>query len=148
MFRGRIRNRELLERIVSADDAARLIKDGWVQVLFAGNALATHDMEQALFGTSLGVSLTHGEPIEHGHEHHIRAINTIRRLGGISGAVERGTLNSGIMYEATKAGIDVVSACRQPRRECTIVREPVSQTSGSRSAVSRRVKRLIRRDDT
>jgi lysine-ketoglutarate reductase/saccharopine dehydrogenase-like protein (TIGR00300 family) len=94
----------------SAAHVARLIKDGWVQVLFAGNALATHDIEQALFGTSLGVSLTHGEPIEHGHEHHIRAINTIRRLGGISGAVERGVLTSGIMYEATKAGIDVVLA--------------------------------------
>jgi lysine-ketoglutarate reductase/saccharopine dehydrogenase-like protein (TIGR00300 family) len=94
----------------SAAHVARLIKDGWVQVLFAGNALATHDIEQALFGTSLGVSLTHGEPIEHGHEHHLRAINTIRRLGGIAGAVERGVLTSGIMYEAVKAGIDTVLA--------------------------------------
>jgi len=94
----------------SAAHVARLIKEGWVQVLFAGNALATHDIEQALFGTSLGVSLTHGEPIEHGHEHHLRAINTIRRLGGISGAVERGVLTSGIMYEAVKSGIEVVLA--------------------------------------
>ena len=73
----------------SAPHVARLIKDGWVQVLFAGNALATHDLEQALYGTSLGVSLALGEPIEHGHEHHLRAINTIRRLGGIAQAVER-----------------------------------------------------------
>jgi lysine-ketoglutarate reductase/saccharopine dehydrogenase-like protein (TIGR00300 family) len=94
----------------SAGHVAGLIKAGWVQVLFAGNALATHDIEQALFGTSLGVSLTHGEPIEHGHEHHLRAINTIRRLGGIAGAVKRGILTSGIMYEAVKAGIDVVLA--------------------------------------
>ena len=65
----------------SAGHVAQLIRDGWVQVLFAGNALATHDIEQALYGTSLGVSLSRGEPIEHGHEHHLRAINTIRRLG-------------------------------------------------------------------
>jgi lysine-ketoglutarate reductase/saccharopine dehydrogenase-like protein (TIGR00300 family) len=94
----------------SAAHVARLIKDGWVQVLFAGNALAAHDIEQALYGTSLGVSLTHGEPLEHGHEHHLRAINTIRRLGGIARAVEVGVLGSGIMYECVKAGVDVVLA--------------------------------------
>jgi lysine-ketoglutarate reductase/saccharopine dehydrogenase-like protein (TIGR00300 family) len=94
----------------SAGHVARLIKAGWIQVLFAGNALATHDIEQALFGTSLGVSLSLGEPIEHGHEHHLRAINTIRRLGGIAQAVERGILTSGIMYECAQAGIDVVLA--------------------------------------
>ncbi len=94
----------------SAGHVARLIRDGWIQVLFAGNALATHDIEQALYGTSLGVSLTHGEPIEHGHEHHLRAINTIRRAGGIARAVKAGMLTSGIMYEAVKAGIEVVLA--------------------------------------
>src|SRR6202000_3194606 len=76
----------------SSEHVARLIRGGWIQTLFAGNALATHDIEQALFGTSLGVSLAHGEAIEHGHEHHLRAINTIRRLGGIKRAVERGVL--------------------------------------------------------
>jgi lysine-ketoglutarate reductase/saccharopine dehydrogenase-like protein (TIGR00300 family) len=94
----------------SAGHVARLIREGWVQVLFAGNALATHDIEQAIYGTSLGVSLTHGESIEHGHEHHLRAINTMRRLGGISRAVERGVLTSGIMYECVKAGVEVVLA--------------------------------------
>jgi lysine-ketoglutarate reductase/saccharopine dehydrogenase-like protein (TIGR00300 family) len=94
----------------SAPHVARLIRDGWVQTLFAGNALAVHDIEQALFGTSLGVSLTHGEAIEHGHEHHLRAINTIRRLGGIRHAVEKGVLTSGIMYECIKAGVDLVLA--------------------------------------
>ena len=94
----------------SAPQVARLIREGWVQVLFAGNALATHDLEQALFGTSLGVSLALGEPIEHGHEHHLRAINTIRRAGGISQAVEKGVITSGIMYECVKAGVDVVLA--------------------------------------
>jgi lysine-ketoglutarate reductase/saccharopine dehydrogenase-like protein (TIGR00300 family) len=94
----------------SAGHVARLICDGWVQVLFAGNALATHDIEQALYGTSLGVSLSRGEPLEHGHEHHLRAINTIRRVGGIARAVESGVLTSGIMYESVRAGIETVLA--------------------------------------
>ena len=92
----------------SAPHVAALIRAGWIQTLFAGNALATHDIEQALYGTSLGVSMTHGEVIEHGHEHHLRAINTIRRLGGIHAAVEAGVLTSGIMYECVKANVDVV----------------------------------------
>ena len=95
---------------------ARLIREGWVQVLFAGNALATHDIEQALYGTSLGVSLALGEPIEHGHEHHLRAINTIRRSGGIARAVESGVLTSGIMYECVKAGRRRRSRRLDPRR--------------------------------
>jgi lysine-ketoglutarate reductase/saccharopine dehydrogenase-like protein (TIGR00300 family) len=94
----------------SAGHVARLIKRGWIQVLFAGNALATHDIEQAFYGTSLGVSLAHGEPIEHGHEHHLRAINTIRRAGGIAQAVSAGILTSGIMYECVRAGVEVVLA--------------------------------------
>jgi lysine-ketoglutarate reductase/saccharopine dehydrogenase-like protein (TIGR00300 family) len=94
----------------SAPQVARLIREGWVQVLFAGNALATHDLEQALFGTSLGVSLALGEPIEHGHEHHLRAINTIRRTGGIAQAVEKGVITSGIMYECVRADVALVLA--------------------------------------
>ncbi|HEU5115526.1 MAG TPA: TIGR00300 family protein, partial [Isosphaeraceae bacterium] len=94
----------------SAEHVARLIRGGWINTLFAGNALATHDIEQALYGTSLGVSMTRGEPIEHGHEHHLRAINTIRRLGGIRQAVEQGVLNSGIMYECVKNDVDLVLA--------------------------------------
>ncbi len=94
----------------SAEHLARLIRDGWVQVLFAGNALATHDIEQALYGTSLGVSMTRGEPIEHGHEHHLRAINTIRRLGGIRQAVDKNVLRSGIMYECIRHDVKVVLA--------------------------------------
>ena len=94
----------------SAEHVARLIREGWVQALFAGNALATHDVEQALYGTSLGVSLTRGEAIEHGHEHHLRAINTIRRLGGLRAAVEKGVLTSGIMYECVRSNVDLVLA--------------------------------------
>jgi lysine-ketoglutarate reductase/saccharopine dehydrogenase-like protein (TIGR00300 family) len=94
----------------SAEHVARLIREGWVQTLFAGNALATHDVEQALYGTSLGVSLTRGEAIEHGHEHHLRAINTVRRLGGLRAAVEKGVLTSGILYECIRANVDLVLA--------------------------------------
>lgn len=94
----------------SAPHVARLIREGWIQTLFAGNALATHDVEQALYGTSLGVSIARGEAIEHGHEHHLRAINTIRRLGSLKAAVEKGVLTSGIMYECVKNGVDTVLA--------------------------------------
>ncbi len=94
----------------SSRHLADLIRGGWIQTLFAGNALATHDIEQAFYDTSLGVSLTRGEATEHGHEHHLRAINTIRRLGGIAQAVEKGVLKSGIMYECIQKGVDVVLA--------------------------------------
>ena len=94
----------------SAGHVARLIREGWVQALFAGNALAAHDIEQAFFGTSLGVSLEKGEAIEHGHEHHLRAINTIRRLGGIRAAVDAGVLKSGIMYECVRHEVEYVLA--------------------------------------
>jgi lysine-ketoglutarate reductase/saccharopine dehydrogenase-like protein (TIGR00300 family) len=75
-----------------------LIDAGYVDVLFAGNALATHDIESALFGTSLGVDLAQGRGVEHGHEHHIRAINTIRKAGSIRAAVEQGVLTAGVMH--------------------------------------------------
>jgi lysine-ketoglutarate reductase/saccharopine dehydrogenase-like protein (TIGR00300 family) len=94
----------------SAGHVARLVREGWIRTLFAGNALAAHDIEQALYGTSLGVSMAHGQPLEHGHEHHLRAINTIRRLGGIRRAVEAGVLTSGILYECIRAGTEVVLA--------------------------------------
>lgn len=87
-----------------------LIRNGYLHVLFAGNALATHDMEQATYGTSLGVSLERGLPAAEGHEHHLRTINTIRRLGGIANAVQLGKLTSGIMYECVKNQVPFVLA--------------------------------------
>jgi lysine-ketoglutarate reductase/saccharopine dehydrogenase-like protein (TIGR00300 family) len=77
---------------------AALVEHGWVDVLFSGNALATHDIEAALFGTSLGVDLAHGQGVEHGHEHHIRAINKVRAAGSIAAAVESGVLTKGLMH--------------------------------------------------
>jgi lysine-ketoglutarate reductase/saccharopine dehydrogenase-like protein (TIGR00300 family) len=85
-----------------------LIEAGYVDVLFAGNALATHDIESALYGTSLGVDLTKGRGVQHGHEHHIRALNTIRKAGSISAAVEQGVLTSGIMHALVKQRKDFV----------------------------------------
>jgi lysine-ketoglutarate reductase/saccharopine dehydrogenase-like protein (TIGR00300 family) len=75
-----------------------LVKEGFVDILFAGNALATHDIESSLYGTSLGVDLAVGRGVEHGHEHHIRALNTIRKCGSIQAAVDQGVLTGGIMH--------------------------------------------------
>ncbi|HVU73529.1 MAG TPA: TIGR00300 family protein [Mycobacteriales bacterium] len=80
-----------------------LVRAGFVDVLFAGNALATHDIESALFGTSLGVDLSAGRGVDHGHEHHIRAINKIRGCGSIAAAVEQGVLTSGVMHAMVQA---------------------------------------------
>ena len=72
-----------------------LVEAGYVDVLFAGNALATHDIEASLYGTSLGVDLKQGRGVEHGHEHHIRAINQIRKAGSIGEAVSTGPAHLG-----------------------------------------------------
>jgi lysine-ketoglutarate reductase/saccharopine dehydrogenase-like protein (TIGR00300 family) len=89
---------------------ARLVEQGYVSVLFGGNAVATHDIEIALYGTSLGVDMRNGVAVPAGHEHHLRAINTIRRCGGIAAAVEQGVLTSGLMYTCLKAGVPFVLA--------------------------------------
>ena len=94
----------------SGGHLCELIRRGYVNALFAGNALATHDIEQALFGTSLGIHLDRGIPAEEGHEHHLRAINRICRAGGIRRAVENGLLASGIMYECVTNHVDFLLA--------------------------------------
>ena len=94
----------------SGEHLCKLIRAGYVNKLFAGNALATHDIEQALFGTSLGVRLDCGDIVEAGHEHHLRAINRLRRAGSIRAAVDSGILKSGIMYECVRHGVETVLA--------------------------------------
>ncbi len=84
---------------------ARLIRAGYVQVLLGGNAIAVHDIEQALLGTSLGVDLNRGAPVQGGHRHHLRAINAIRRAGSIAAAVKQGILTKGVFYECVKASV-------------------------------------------
>lgn len=88
----------------------RIIRGGYVHALLAGNAIAVHDIEHAFFGTSLGVDLEHGIPIEEGHKNHMRAINLINRYGSIRGAVEAGILNQGVMYDCVKNNVPFVLA--------------------------------------
>src|SRR5436305_689123 len=92
------------------DNVASLIREGYVNILFAGNGLATHDIEVAMFGTSLGVSLSEGIPQEGGHEHHLRAINRVRRAGSIRAAVEQGLLTNGIMHACVCANASYILA--------------------------------------
>ena len=89
---------------------SRLIRNGWIDALLAGNALAVHDIEAALFGTSLGVRTSDGRLEEHGHRNHMRAINAIYHAGGIKNAVESGRLKAGVMFECVKASVPFVLA--------------------------------------
>ena len=88
-----------------AEALARLVRRGWVDALLAGNALAVHDVEAAVLGTSLGVCQRTGRPVMHGHMHHMRAINLVRRHGGLAGAVAAGALESGVMHALVSAGV-------------------------------------------
>jgi lysine-ketoglutarate reductase/saccharopine dehydrogenase-like protein (TIGR00300 family) len=92
------------------DYFCELVRLGYVQVLLSGNALAVHDIEVALSGTSLGIDLTSGHPVEHGHRNHMRAINVIRRAGGIGPAVEAGVLQRGIMHACHSHGVRYILA--------------------------------------
>jgi lysine-ketoglutarate reductase/saccharopine dehydrogenase-like protein (TIGR00300 family) len=89
---------------------SRLIRGHWVDAVLSGNALGVHDIESALFGTSLGIRLADGRQAEHGHRNHMRAINAIYHAGGIAGAVESGRLKSGVMYECVKNQVPFVLA--------------------------------------
>jgi lysine-ketoglutarate reductase/saccharopine dehydrogenase-like protein (TIGR00300 family) len=89
---------------------AELLRRGYVQVIFGGNAIVTHDIESALFGTSLGVDLSSGEQVEGGHRNHLRAINAIRAVGSLEKAIEVGLLRDGITYEAIKHNVPMVLA--------------------------------------
>jgi lysine-ketoglutarate reductase/saccharopine dehydrogenase-like protein (TIGR00300 family) len=85
-----------------------LIEQGFIHILFCGNALAAHDMEADLFGTSLGYGLTAGRAVPHGHEHHLRTINRIRSVGSIEAAVTSGMIRQGIMAACIRQGVPVV----------------------------------------
>jgi lysine-ketoglutarate reductase/saccharopine dehydrogenase-like protein (TIGR00300 family) len=94
----------------AAPHLARLFEMGYLTVLFGGNAVATHDVESALYGTSLGVRLDTGTVVPGGHEHHLRAINAIRAAGGFEKAVADGVLTSGLMYTLVTKGAPYVLA--------------------------------------
>jgi lysine-ketoglutarate reductase/saccharopine dehydrogenase-like protein (TIGR00300 family) len=89
-------------------DLARLVDAGWVDVLFAGNGFATHDIESYVLGTSLGVSLAEGVPTEGGHANHLRVINEVRRHGSIAAAVDAGFVTGGVMCACVRHGVPFV----------------------------------------
>jgi lysine-ketoglutarate reductase/saccharopine dehydrogenase-like protein (TIGR00300 family) len=89
---------------------AELIRRGYVQVIFGGNAIVAHDVEAAMFGTSLGVDLKTGEPVEHGHRNHLRAINKVRSLGSLEAAHAAGLLGDGIVAASLEHSVDLVLA--------------------------------------
>jgi lysine-ketoglutarate reductase/saccharopine dehydrogenase-like protein (TIGR00300 family) len=87
-----------------------IIQKGYITSLLSGNALAVHDVERSLFGTSLGVNLDTGSVVRGGHKNHMRAINAVNRSGSIKEAVEDGTITSGIMYDCVKNNVHFVLA--------------------------------------
>ncbi len=93
-----------------AEHLSHLIRNGYVQSLLGGNAIAVHDIEQALMGTSLGVDMSKGVPVRGGHRHHLKVINTVCRYGSIAKAVEVGVIKTGIMYECVTHNIPFVLA--------------------------------------
>jgi lysine-ketoglutarate reductase/saccharopine dehydrogenase-like protein (TIGR00300 family) len=93
----------------AAPALAKLIRDGYVDVLLAGNAVAVHDIERQLFGTSLGMNCS-GNAISGGHRNHLYAISEIMASGSIKNAIMEGKLKGGVMYEAIMKGITFILA--------------------------------------
>ena len=92
----------------SGPDLCALIRAGYVDAFFAGNGVAAHDIESNLFGTSLGVHLDQGIAMDHGHEHHIRAVNQVRRHGSFQKAIDAGLIKGGIVYDLVACGAEFV----------------------------------------
>ena len=91
-------------------EIATLVESGWIDCLFSGNGFATHDLESNVLGTSLGVGVADGIPVEGGHSNHVRVINEIRRHGSIRGAVEAGYVTGGVMHACVRADVPFVLA--------------------------------------
>lgn len=94
----------------AAPDLARLVREGWIDVIFSGNGFATHDIEANVLGTALGVTVAEGFPTEGGHANHLRVINEVRRHGSIAAAVDAGYITGGVMFECVKAKTPFVLA--------------------------------------
>jgi len=107
---------------------ARLVREGWVDVILTGNAFAVHDMEKAIVGTSLGVCQMSGRAVEGGSRNHLFAINAVNRLGGVRPAVEKGLVKSGVMYEAVRKGVSFVLAgsIRDDGPLCDVITDTVT----------------------
>lgn len=120
---------------------ASLIKNGFVNVLFSGNALAAHDLEENLFGTSLGLDLREGVLIKHGYHHHLRAINLVRKYGSIQRMIKAGILKSGVMYECIKNNV-VFILCGSIRDDGPLP-EVITDTQKSQEAMRREVRKGV-----
>jgi lysine-ketoglutarate reductase/saccharopine dehydrogenase-like protein (TIGR00300 family) len=94
----------------AAPALAWMIEQGYVGCLLAGNALAVHDLEAALYGTSLGTEIRSAQRHEGGHKHHLMAINEVRKWGSIEAAVEGGAIGSGVMYQCVVKGVPFILA--------------------------------------
>ena len=125
----------------SAPDLCALIRGGFVDAFFAGNGVAAHDIESNMYGTSLGVYLNEGIPAEHGHEHHIRAINELRRHGSFAAAMDAGVFDDGIVYHLVTQGCDYLFGGS--------VRDdgPLPETVADMLEVQRRLREIIRGRD-
>lgn len=117
------------------DALGELIRGGYIAALLAGNALAVHDLENALFGTSLGISTATGLAVEEGHHHHIRTINAVNRAGGIAAAVRSGLVRSGVMAECVRAGVEFVLA--GSLRDDGPLRETIADMNRAQDAYAR-----------
>jgi lysine-ketoglutarate reductase/saccharopine dehydrogenase-like protein (TIGR00300 family) len=115
-----------------------LIESGYIQVLFCGNALAAHDLEAHLYGTSLGFQLEDGRTAHHGHEHHLRTINRIRAIGSIEEAVRQGVITGGIMAACVRQHVEVVMAgtIRDDGPLPGVITDSVKAQSAMRGAIS------------
>jgi len=94
----------------ASEALARLIRMGYVDGLLAGNAIAVHDVENALLGTSLGMHVKDGTLAVRGHRNHMRAINEVFKSGGLTAMVEKKILKSGVMYECVRHNVPFVLA--------------------------------------
>ncbi len=122
----------------AVESLCRMIRGGHVGGLLTGNALAVHDIENALFGTSLGIDTSAGTPVDQGHRNHMRAINQINLAGGIRNAVRRKILRSGIMYELVKAEVPFVLA--GSLRDDGPLPETITDMNEAQAAYAREIK--------
>lgn len=123
------------------ESIARLIRGGYIQIIFGGNAIVAHDVEAAMFGTSLGIDLASGQPVEHGHRNHLRAINAIRALGSLGAARDRGLLGDGIVAAALDHHVEMVLAgsIRDDGPVPGVITDTIAAQAAMRTAVQRGV---------
>jgi len=87
-----------------------IVNQGYAHAVFGGNAVATHDLEGALFGTALGQDINTRENKHNGHYHHLDAINMISKSGSIPKGIEKLGINNGLIYSCVKNNVPFVLA--------------------------------------